>query len=185
MEDKICNNCTNKHINDENRLFCWKGIDTSNIVSACNDFTTEVIDNEFIFERNYQKKNLSSDNVLNYNYKKVKRFFIIMIFLQVLFFFQNLFVSQDSDVFGTILYLVLSIALFIMVYKGKRWALVIYNILNFIGLISVVGIIVLTGKMHPVNLIVLIPYLIIISYQIYFINSDEDFRKHLKAQRNE
>lgn len=186
MEEKICNKCSNKHINDENQLFCWKGIDTSKIVSVCNDFTTDVIDEEFILERNYQQKILSSGNVLNYNYKKVKRFFVIMILLQILLFFQNLFVLDPSDQFVSFLYFILSIIFFIMMYKGKSWALFLYNILNLFALLGSIAMIGFLIKMSLAALLIyVIPASLYFSYQLYFLNTDTDFQKHLKAQRNE
>ena len=176
LDDKICNQCINKHITDENHLFCWKGINTSDIVSACTNFSTVEIDDVFIHRNKTE----------SYSENKIKLFFLIcFIFPVVSFIFIRLFIF-DLDLIS--FFSILAIAgfdffLIISLHKGKNWAKTLFNV--FISF-NVFGAAYTLGKFETsTDALISIFSSIFSMYILYFINFDKDFKLFFKSKTND
>ena len=176
LDDKICNQCINKHITDENRLFCWKGIDTSNIVSVCTNYSTIVIDDVFILKNKTE----------SYSENKIKLFFLICFILPVVvLIFICLFIIDLNFISFLVVFVIAGFEFFpiISLYKGKKWAKILFNvIISF----NVFGAAYTLGKFETSSDALISIFSSIFSmYILYFINFDKEFKLFFKSKTND
>ncbi|MDD4993407.1 MAG: hypothetical protein PHR83_14370 [Paludibacter sp.] len=171
----ICHTCMNRLYNAKNELLCGKKLDNSNIQFFCSGFLPEEVyeDKEF----------LTKEDRAENSKRKINTFFSLIAAFYLIIMIAIVFSDKNDIAHGltTLISLLIGLLLFLAIYKGKRWAKRLNNILYSVTLFRVL-ISLGTDIDDYMELLLNVILILFIVFVLYFINADRDFRRHFKLQ---
>lgn len=175
-DSQICSICIHRLYTNEKELYCRRGFDSNNVMFFCNDYSSETT---------YENKDyLKFRDKSEYSLRKVQTVFTILGLM--LLFGIIILMNKLDDLFSLFLslgLLVISLGLYLAIYKGKRWAKLIMNFGILCGLFSDMVSLGSNTDASLVNIVRDIVSVLFGAYLFYFFNADKDFVKHFNKQR--
>ncbi len=175
-DSQICSTCIHRLYTNEKELYCRKGLDSNNVMFFCNDYSSETT---------YENKDyLKFRDKSEYSLRKVRTVFIGLITILLLSLFLTVYETNEfSTNISMIISCLISLGIFYGVYRGKKWARFINNIIISTSLFICMVEIGSDTDGSIDNLIVNIIAVLVEIYFLYFFNLDKDFVKHFNSQK--
>jgi hypothetical protein len=175
-DSQICSTCIHRLYTNEKELYCRKGLDSNNVMFFCNDYSSEIT---------YENKDyLKFRDKSEYSLRKVQLVFLTLILFWFLGLFQIVYEMDDfSFDVSIITSCLIASGVFYGVYRGKKWARFMNNIVILSSLFVCMIEIGSDTYSSISSLIANVIALLVGIYLLYFFNLDKDFVKHFNSQR--